>query len=99
MIWIKRHFEGRPWTESAIFNTFETLFMASGGPKAMLLIEQEHAPLVSTLWIRLPNAALQSAFDGFELADQAQLPQKAILLIGHNDEFETLFRYGREGDT
>jgi hypothetical protein len=93
MQWYKRRYENSPMAETAILNRFETLFMADGGPPAMLLIAQEHAPTVSTLWLRLPDERLRSAFPELAAADESDLPKKAVLLAGHNAEFEKLFEY------
>jgi hypothetical protein len=93
MIWMKRHYE-TTWANTTLLDDFEKLFMALKGPASMLMIEEEHAPLDSTVWMRLPNSALAAAFPGFEEASSAGLPKKAILLAGHTGEFEKLFNYG-----
>jgi hypothetical protein len=96
MLWLNRRYEGSPHSREAIQNRFETLFMGNGGAAEMLLIEQFHTPLVSTLWIRLPDTRFRSAFPELNEADEADLPRKAALLTGHNEEFEKLFEYGQE---
>lgn len=94
MPWHKRHYQNSPLQQAAILNRFEALFAANGSPPGMLLIEQVHAPLISTLWLRLPDDRLLSAFPEFAPGDEANLPKKAALLCGHNAEFEKLFEYG-----
>src|ERR1700679_3904482 len=96
MLWLSRRYEGLPHARQAIRNRFEILFMGNGGAAEMLLIEQIHAPLVSTLWMRLPDTRFGSAFPELNAADAADLPQSAVLLVGHKEEFETLFEHGRE---
>ena len=96
MLWFKRRYENSPLASGAILNRFEVLFTANGGPPAMLLIEQVHAPQVSTLWLRLPDERLRSAFPELAQGDEADLPKKAMLLGGHSSEFENLFEYGEE---
>ena len=81
---------------NAIQNRFETLFRADGGPSEMLLIEQAHMPAVSTLWLRLANERLRSAFPELDPVHEATLPRKAALLVGQNAEFEELFEYDEE---
>ncbi len=97
MPWFKHTFKDRALQENAIQNRFEAIFMAAGGPPSMLLIEQAHQPGVSTHWLRLPDAKFVSAFPDFSPAEESELPKKAILLIGHNAEFEKLFEYGQDG--
>jgi len=97
MLWFKRRYENSPLVQAAIQNRFEVLFNANGSPPAMLLIEQVHEPQVSTLWLRLSDERLRSAFPELAEGDEADLPKKALLLAGHNTEFENLFEYGEEG--
>jgi hypothetical protein len=49
-----------------------------------------------TIWIRLP-ASERAAYWEFGEAPETALPERAILLIGHNGEFEKLFD-DAEGD-
>jgi hypothetical protein len=91
MPWYKRFYGGSPWAETSVQAACETLYAASGAPAEILLIEQVHAPLVSTLWLRLPNQAIFSGFPGFELWDETQFPKQAVLLVGDKAEFEKLF--------
>ena len=94
MVWIKRRYDKESWSSTQLMERVEQEFMTLGGPKEMLMIEETHEPLVSTIWIRHPNEVLAAAYDGFENADPADLPKQAILLIGHNSEFEKQFEYG-----
>lgn len=94
MIWIRKRYIGETWAATPLFSTFEKHFMALGGPPSMLMIEQDHDPLDSTIWIRLPSKSEAGPYLGFEEAPSDQLPKQAILLIGHNAEFEKLFAYG-----
>jgi hypothetical protein len=91
MPWYKRFYGGSPWAETAIQVQFETLYRASGSPADMMMIEQVHAPLVSTLWLRLPNEAIFSGFSDFSLGDEIEFPKQAVLLVGDKTEFEKLF--------
>ena len=45
----------------------------------------------------LPEAHLSDAFPGFEIADAARLPRRAILLAGNKSSFEKLFEPGSRG--
>jgi hypothetical protein len=92
--WFKKRFEDVVWTD--VFNQVERDFLALGGPVDMLLIEQSYAPLDSTLFLRVPVADVATAYPGFVPVDGNDLPKKATLLIGYNEEFEKLFEYGQD---
>ena len=94
MAWYKKHFP-TTWAASTVLDDFVQLFMALGGPARMMLVEEVHQRLNSTLWVWLPEAHLSDAFPGFEIADAARLPRKAILLAGNKSSFEKQF----ESDT
>lgn len=91
MVWLRKRF-GTTWATTSLMDDFEKLFMGLKGPCEMLMIEQEHAPLISTVWIRLPSSAHAKIFPGFEQVSEVELPKSAILLAGHNSEFEKLFK-------
>ena len=94
MVWIRRRYSEKTWATTPLFDQFERHFMMLGGPKEMLMVEEQHAPLDSTIWIRLPGGAHAAAYSGFEEPSSQSLPKLAILLIGHNAEFEKQFEYG-----
>ena len=71
--------------------------MALGGPARMMLVEEVHQRLNSTLWVWLPEAHLSDAFPEFEPADAASLPRKAILLAGNKSSFEKQFEADSRG--
>lgn len=62
----------------------------------MLLVKQVHGSLVWTLWLRLPDERLRSAFPELAPGRETDLLKKAVLLVGHNAEFEAPFEYGEE---
>lgn len=93
MAWYKKHFP-TTWAATSVLDDFVQVFMALGGPARMMLIEEVHKPLNSTLWIWLPEAHLAEAFPAFEIADAAVLPKKAILLAGNKSSFEKQFEHG-----
>jgi hypothetical protein len=93
MIWQKHKFENSPALAAAVQNRLETIFTANGGPKAMLLVAECHAPLVETWWLRLADTRYLSVFPEFESATSNELPKRAALLVGHPTEFEKLFEY------
>jgi len=72
--WYKKHFP-KTWAASSVLDDFVQLFMAYGGPPPMMLIEDPHGPLESTLWVWLPEAHLLDAFPGFVAADAGGLPK------------------------
>ena len=75
-----------------MLDDFVQLFMAYGGPPSMMLIEDPHGPLESTLWVWLPEAHLLDAFPGFAAANAGELPKAAILLAGNRTRFERDFQ-------
>jgi hypothetical protein len=90
MAWYRRHFP-TTWAATSVLDDFVQVFMAYGGPPSMMLIEDPHGPLESTLWVWLPEAHLLDAFPGFAAADESGLPKAAILLAGNRARFEQDF--------
>jgi hypothetical protein len=88
--WYKKRFP-ETWAASSVLDDFVQVFMAYGGPPPMMLIEDPHGPLESTLWVWLPEADLLDAFPGFAAADAGGLPKAAILLAGNRARFERDF--------
>lgn len=88
MGWYKKHFS-QTWAATSVLDDFVQVFMAYGGPPSMMLIEEPHGPLESTLWVWLPEAHLLDAFPGFVAA--GGLPKAAILLSGNKSRFEADF--------
>jgi len=88
LAWYKKHFP-ETWAATSVLDDFVQVFMAYGGPPPMMLIEEPHGPLESTLWVWLPEAHLLDAFPGFEAADA--VPKAAILLAGNRTRFEADF--------
>lgn len=93
MPWFKVRIDGRPKLQNAIQERFEVIAGANGFPPAMLLIAESHSPIDVTIWKRLADQKHAPAFPEFEPTSDADLPQRAALLVGHNDEFEKLFEY------
>lgn len=93
MPWYRRRFEDKPQREAAVFKRFETIFFASDAPEGMLFVKERHGSGASTLWLRLPDAKFRSAFKDFEDRNGAELPRRAIFMIGHKAQFESLFEY------
>lgn len=90
MAWYKKHFP-ETWAATSVLDDFVQVFMAYGGPPPMMLIEEPHGPLESTLWAWLPETHLLDAFPGFETADANGLPKAAILLAGNRTRFDADF--------
>jgi len=90
LAWYKKHFP-ETWAATSVLDDFVQVFMAYGGPPPMMLIEEPHGSLESTLWMWLPEAHLLDAFPGFEAADGGGLPKAAILLAGNRTRFEADF--------
>ncbi len=95
MIWIKHRYKDGSWANSGIFERVEKHFMGASGPREMLMIEQSHSTGDQTIWIRLRNEMDAAVYPEFESGLTEDLPKAAVLLIGHNAEFEKLFRYGK----
>lgn len=90
MAWYKKHFP-ETWAATSVLDDFVQVFMAYGGPPSMMLIEDPHGPVESTLWVWLPEAHLLDAFPGFAAADERDLPRATILLAGNKARFEAGF--------
>ncbi len=90
MGWYNKHFP-TTWAATSVLDDFVQVFMAYGGPASMMLIEEPHGPLESTLWVWLPEAHLIDAFPGFAAAEDGGLPKAAILLAGNRARFEADF--------
>ena len=89
LAWYKKHFP-ETWAATSVLDDFVQVFMAYGGPPQMMLIEDPHGPLESTLFVWLPEAHLLDAFPGFKAADA--VPKAAILLAGNRTRFERDFQ-------
>lgn len=97
-VWAKRRLVD--W--SPLFDRFEAAFLALNGPRDMLMVAankawdataQAHA---EDIIIRVPEQILEG-FGGFEKMPATSLPDEASLLIGHQDEFERVFRFPTVG--
>jgi hypothetical protein len=91
-MWLKRRFPSDGFGTASVFETFGEHCIALGMPLQMLMVEErsEHRSGGSTIWIRLP-ASERAAYREFGEAPETALPKRAVLLIGHNGEFEKLF--------
>ena len=69
-------------------------------PLEMLMVEERSRDRSGgwTLWIRLP-ASERAVYREFGEVPETTLPKRAILLIGHNREFEKLFDDAEDDDT
>jgi hypothetical protein len=85
-----------PGRTEPVIEEFST-HLALGDEAGMLMVEQRHGPLDCTIWIRLPDKVQAARYPGFQEAPEGQLPRKATLVFGKNDEFEKLFGHGSEG--
>jgi hypothetical protein len=88
--WYQKHFP-ETWAGTSVLDDFVQVFMAYGGPPPMMLIEDPHGPLESTLWMWLPEAHLLDAFPGFVTVEGQALPKAAILLAGNRSRFDADF--------
>jgi hypothetical protein len=75
-----------------IIDHFKADFSVNGAPIQMKMVEEQHAPEASTIWLRLLDKAQTGAYTGFEEASPDHLPAEAVFLVGHISEFEKLFR-------
>ena len=81
-----------------MFETFGNHCIALGMPLEMLMVEERSRDgSGATIWIRLP-ASERAAYREFGEAPESGLPKRAILLIGHNREFEKLFDDAEDDD-
>jgi hypothetical protein len=88
---LKRRFPADGFGAASVFETFVEHRIALGMPFEMLMVEERSRDrLGAIIWIRLP-ASEYAAYWEFGEAPETALPKAAILLIGHNGEFEKLF--------
>ena len=97
-IWLKRQFPSDGFGTASVFETFGNHCIALGMPLEMLMVEERSRDgSGATIWIRLP-ASERAAYREFGQAPESALPKRAILLIGHNGEFEKLFDDAEDDD-
>ena len=97
-MWLKRRFPPDGFGAASVFETFGEHCIALGMPLEMLMVEERSRDgFGATIWIRLP-ASERAAYREFGEAPETALPKRAILLIGHNGEFEKLFDDAEDDD-
>ena len=97
-IWLKRQFPSDGFGTASVFETFGNHCIALGMPLEMLMVEERSRDgSGATIWIRLPVSE-RAVYREFGEALESGLPKRAILLIGHNGEFEKLFDYAEDDD-
>lgn len=86
MIWAHKTFAiGENY--GAAQERFADLFMKLGGPRGMLMIcSKARASHPADVYLALPDESLLPLFDGFSPAQGSALPNKAVGLVGHDDE-------------
>src|SRR5215469_8099546 len=91
-MWLKRQFPLDGFGTASVFETFGEHCIALGVPLEMLMVEERSRDRSggATIWIRLP-ASERAVYPEFGEAPETAIPKRAILLIGHNSEFEKLF--------
>jgi len=92
MIWAKREFQFAEY--GPYQDRFEKLHFKLGGPGEMMMVMAEKNARLSDVIISLPDAALLSMFDGFEIIDESELPKGvSILCVNHaTGDFEKRFK-------
>jgi len=90
-MWLKRQFPSDGFGTASVFEAFGEHCIALRMPLEMLMVEERSRDRSeATIWIRLP-ASERAVYREFVEAPETALPKRAILLIGHNGEFEKLF--------
>lgn len=89
MIWLQRRFSKENWAHTDLMERVERLQMMY--PREFMMVEEEHAVLDSTIWVRLPTEQLTSLFPGFTPTSAPELAKRPILLAAENNEFEAVF--------
>jgi hypothetical protein len=87
MPWLRKNLQNEPLAYKAIFDRFETLFLADGAPRDMVLMEDARGINDLTLWMHV-SPKLRSAFPEFEEAANFEKAGNLAFLIGHQEEFE-----------
>jgi hypothetical protein len=89
MVWARRTFGATDWV--AVQDHFETLFIAMGGPRRMMMVSSSYPGDQATdIYIQIPDWNLLSSFEGFEVVRESDLPPNPIPLIGNPDELGQL---------
>jgi len=97
-MWLKRQFPSDGFGTASVFEAFGNHCIARGVPLDMLMVEERSRDgSGATIWIRLP-ASERAAYQEFGEAPETALPKRAVLLIGHNAEFEKLFDDAEDDD-
>ena len=97
-MWLKRQFPSDGFGTASVFEAFGNHCIARGVPLEMLMVEERSRDgSGATIWIRLP-ASERAAYQEFGEAPETALPKRAVLLIGHNAEFEKLFDDAEDDD-
>ena len=99
-MWFNRQFPSDGFGTASVFETFGEHCIALGVPLEMLMVEERSRDRSGgpTIWIRLP-ASERVVYREFGEAPETALPKRAMLLIGHNREFEKLFDYAEDDDS
>ena len=98
-MWLKRQFPSDGFGTASVFETFGEHCIALGVPLEMLMVEERSRDRSGAIiWIRLP-ASERAVYREFVEAPETALPKRAMLLIGHNREFEKLFDYAEDDDS
>ena len=90
MLWIKKRFK-RPdlWPETDLLDRAKRLL--GRFPLEFMMVEDEHKLFDSTIWVRLPNAALMSLFPDFKEGDISKVKVRPIKLAAEESKFEEVF--------
>jgi hypothetical protein len=87
-VWVKKRFP-TTWAATSVLDDFVQVFMGLGGPARMMLVEEAHTRLDTTLWISLPKDDVLDAFPGF--VSGGTPPAGVTLLAGNKTSFAKLF--------
>jgi hypothetical protein len=90
VIWATRDFGRGDWF--AVRKLFEKQFMALGAHQSMMLVARDLPNNATRLYIGLPDGTLLKSYPGFQEIAEADLPDRAKLLVGDANAFEARFR-------
>lgn len=98
MLWIKRRFAlPDNWADTDLMDKAEKL--VTRFPHEFMMVEEKHESLDSTIWVRLPAAALRGMFPGFTNGQVEDIQMRPVILAADNTEFNKAFGAlpGRDG--
>ena len=92
MVWLRRDFGETNW--GGFQDQFELMFVEMGAPSDMMLVATRRpGEMPSVLYACFPQGLRTDVLPGFEPVSEDEIPQTAILLVGHRAAFANRFDF------